>query len=121
MPALSPGGRSCAARHPPRGAGLHRLMVRSARPRRARQVGILLWILPPETFDWDTVSRPAGRSGAWPAAMLGSLRGKATTGTTVQQASVITAVPGTASAWAVGELIVPGEGSGGIVGAVWRH
>jgi hypothetical protein len=45
----------------------------------------------------------------------------ATTGTTVQQASVITAVPGTASAWAAGELIVPGEGSGGIVGAIWRH
>jgi len=45
----------------------------------------------------------------------------ATTGTTVQQASVITAVPGTASAWAAGELIVPGEGSGGIVGAIWQH
>jgi hypothetical protein len=45
----------------------------------------------------------------------------ATTGTTVQQASVITAIPGSASAWAAGELIVPGEGSGGIVGAIWRH
>ncbi len=45
----------------------------------------------------------------------------ATTGTTVQQASVITAVPGSASAWAAGELIVPGQGSGGIVGAIWQH
>jgi hypothetical protein len=45
----------------------------------------------------------------------------ATTGTTVQQASVITAVPGSVSALAAGELIVPGEGSGGIVGAVWQR
>jgi hypothetical protein len=45
----------------------------------------------------------------------------ATTGTTVQQASVITAIPGSASAWAAGELIVPGEGTGGIIGAIWRH
>lgn len=45
----------------------------------------------------------------------------ATTGTTVQQASVITAVPGSASVWAAGELIVPGEGSGGIVGSIWQR
>jgi hypothetical protein len=45
----------------------------------------------------------------------------ATTGTTVQQASVITAVPGSASVLAAGELIVPGGGSGGIVGAVWQR
>jgi hypothetical protein len=45
----------------------------------------------------------------------------ASTGTTVQQASVITAVPGSASVWAAGELIVPGQGSGGIIGSIWQH
>jgi hypothetical protein len=54
--------------------------------------------------------------GSWTRTLV-----PAATGTTVQQASVITAVPGSASAWAAGELIVPGEGSGGIIGAIWQR
>jgi hypothetical protein len=55
-------------------------------------------------------------AGTWTRTVI-----PATTGTTVQQASVITAIPGSTEAWAAGELIVPGQGNGGIVGAIWRN
>jgi hypothetical protein len=55
-------------------------------------------------------------SGAWSRQAV-----PPATGTTVQQVRVITAIPGTTSAWAAGGVIVPNEGSGGVVGAIWRR
>ena len=75
-------------------------MVRSARPRRGRLAGILLWILPPETSGW----RLAAHAGI--RAARHRQPGRRDGGT---------------APWAAGEVIVPGEGSGGIVGAIWRN
>jgi hypothetical protein len=40
-------------------------------------------------------------------------------GTRLQEIEAITGVPGTASMWAVGQILPPHEGSGGIVGTIW--
>src|SRR5437899_12348228 len=65
MPPFHQGGDCVRHAVPPRGAGLHRLMVRTARPGRARPAGILLWILPPETRALAAVSRPATIVERW--------------------------------------------------------
>jgi hypothetical protein len=55
-------------------------------------------------------------SGAWSRQAV-----PPATGTTVGQVRVVAAIPGSTSVWAGGDVIVPGEGSGGVVGAIWRR